>query len=312
MSIFHKKGQLPRQERDLYPVLYVAGSLKEYQRALVEKEVDSLRELGQVSRSFSGVLREAELFHNKLQDLGDSFANINQTAGQFGEVRDNSAGSVNGAQGQMEALGQTYTAIQSSYEEMAGIFSRLQEAVEGIRQCMGKIVAIADQTNILALNASIEAARVGEAGRGFSVVATQVKGLAKEIKVLAAEVEGGVADVEARAGQLSSSISVSQDTLGQGMEIVDQTSESFQSITTAAEDAVGVQDEISEVIESSQTELQVICQFFQRIKDLHQEVVKHIDNASRLGTTKSAMFEDMDNMISQLPPIVAELQQKEG
>ena len=52
MSIFHKKGQLPRQERDLYPVLYVAGSLKEYQRALVEKEVDSLRELGDLAETY--------------------------------------------------------------------------------------------------------------------------------------------------------------------------------------------------------------------------------------------------------------------
>ena len=305
MSIFHKKNNPSRQERDLYPVLYVANSLKECQQELVEKEVNSLRELGLVSSSFSGVVREADLFHNKLQDLGD------QTAEQFGQVRGDIAESVTGAQNQMEALGQTYSAVQSSYEEMAGIFTQLQTAVHGIRQCMGKIVSIADETNILALNAAIEAARVGEAGRGFSVVANQVKELAKEIKVLAAEVDGGVTDVEGRANQLSSSISASQDTLGQGIGIVSQTGESFQSITSAAEGAVRVQDEIADVIESSQTELQVICQFFQQIKELHQEVMRHIGNASSLGTTKSAMFEDMDNMISQLPPLVAELERGE-
>ncbi len=118
-------------------------------------------------------------------------------------------------------------------------------------------------------------------------------------------------DVEGRANQLSSSISASQDTLGQGIGIVSQTGESFQSITSAAEGAVRVQDEIADVIESSQTELQVICQFFQQIKELHQEVMRHIGNASSLGTTKSAMFEDMDNMISQLPPLVAELERGE-
>ncbi len=311
MSIFHKKNNPSRQERDLYPVLYVASSLKECQQELVEKEVNSLRELGLVSSSFSGVVREADLFHNKLQDLGDSFSNINQTAEQFGQVRGDIAESVTGAQNQMEALGQTYSAVQSSYEEMAGIFTQLQTAVHGIRRCMGKIVSIADETNILALNAAIEAARVGEAGRGFSVVANQVKELAKEIKVLAAEVDGGVTDVEGRANQLSSSISASQDTLGQGIGIVSQTGESFQSITSAAEGAVRVQDEIADVIESSQTELQVICQFFQQIKELHQEVMRHIGNASSLGTTKSAMFEDMDNMISQLPPLVAELERGE-
>lgn len=299
-----KKARQGQGEKSLYPVLHVAGSLLEYQKELVQKEVASLVELGMVNSSFSGVLREADLFQSKLQDLDDSFANIDQAAGQFSQVREGIAGSVEEAQSQMVELGKISAAVQQSYEEMAGTFAQLQAAIQGIQQCMGKIVSIADQTNILALNASIEAARVGAAGRGFSVVATQVKELSKEIKTLAGEVSDGISDVEDRANQLSSSISVSQETLGQGVGIVSQTDESFRSITEAAEGAVSVQTEISGVIGASQAELQVICKFFDRIKEQYQEVLKHINYASRLGTTKSAMFEDMDNMISQLPPLV--------
>ena len=167
---------------------------------------------------------------------------------------------------------------------------------------------MADQTNILAINASIEAARAGAAGRGFAVVAEQVKSLAKEIKVLANEVDSGICDVENNAGQLSGRIVISQQTLGQGVGIVGQADESFRKITAAAEGAVSVQTEISGVIEASQRELQVIRQFFDEIKGQYQEVVRHIDSASRLGTTKSAMFEDMDNMISQIPPLVKDLE----
>ncbi len=198
--------------------------------------------------------------------------------------------------------------VQHSYDQMAEIFSKLQAAIREIQQCMGKIVSIADQTNILAINASIEAARAGVEGRGFAVVAAQVKELAKEIKVLAGEVNTGVSDVEDRAGELNGSIRASQETLGQGAGIVAGTDESFRKITAAAEGAVTVQNEISGVISSSQGDLQVLCQFFDQIKDQYQEVIKHIDQASRLGTTKSAMFEDMDNMLSQIPPIIKDLE----
>ena len=62
------------------------------------------------------------------------------------------------------------------------------------------------------------------------------------------------------------------------------------------------------MIDASSRQLQVICQFFDDIKLLYQKVVHHIDKASALGSAKSAMFEDIDNMISQVPPIVREIE----
>ena len=309
--LFHKKDRQPdraREEKSLYPVLHVADSLKEYQQELVKKEVASLWELSQVGASFGGVLREGDHFQMKLQDLGASFSNINETAGQFGQVRGEIAQAVSAARGQMEELGQTSVQVQQTYDTMAETFAQLEEAIRGIQRSMGKIVSIAEQTNILAINASIEAARAGQEGRGFAVVAAQVKKLAEEIKDLAGEVDNGVNDVELRAGELSQSISVSQQTLDRNTGIVSQTEGSFEKITAAAENAVVVQTEIADVIGASQRELEGLRQFFDHIKDQYQSVVEHIDSASRLGTTKSAMFEDMDNMISQLPPIVKDLE----
>ncbi len=299
-----RKPEKIREEKSLYPIVHVAGSLKDYQKELVKKEVASLWELSMVKSTFDGVLQEADHFQSKLQELGTSFANINETAEQFAQVRSEIGETVTGAQNEMVQLGQISIQVQKSYEEMTETFVQLQNAINGIQQCMGKIVSIADQTNILAINASIEAARAGTAGRGFAVVAAQVKELAREIKVLAGEVDGGVSEVETRAGELNRTIETSQATLNQGVDIVAETGECFQQITSAAEGAVGVQTEIAGVIQTSQSELQAICRFFDQIKERHQEVVCHIETASRLGTTKSAMFEDMDNMISQIPHLV--------
>lgn len=311
--LFQKKSRRSnqvREESSLYPMLHVANSLKEYQQELVKKEVASLWELGQVGASFSGVLKEGDRFQTKLEDLGESFSNINETAEQFSHVREEISQAVSEARDRMATLGQTSLEVQQSYETMTETFRHLENAIQEIQRSMGKIVSIAEQTNLLAINASIEAARAGTEGRSFAVVATQVKKLAEEIKELAGEVDSGVSEVGNRAGELSQSISASQQTLGQSVGLVTQAEGSFEKITTAAEGAVSVQTGISGVIEMSRQELESLRQFFDLIKERYQDVVKHINSASQLGTTKSAMFEDMDNMLSQLPPLVDELRPK--
>ena len=75
------------QEKGLYPVGYVIENLKDYQRDLVEKEVDSLRELNKITYSFKKVLSESENFQEQLQDFGQNFSSISQVSSQFETVK---------------------------------------------------------------------------------------------------------------------------------------------------------------------------------------------------------------------------------
>lgn len=302
-----KSGRNQDSSQSLYSVLHVADSLKDYQKELVSKEVESLWELGMVGSSFKGVMNKAEHFHEQLSDFEQSFSEINNVAGQFEHVRGEISDAVSEAQGKVEELKYTSVQVEKSYSDMEHTFEHLQASVEGIQRCMKKIISIAEQTNILAINASIEAARAGQFGKGFAVVATNVKELADEIKELAEEVDTGIHEVERETGELNNSITVSQQALDRNINTVNSAYESFNKITESAENTVTVQAEISNVIEEANKELQIIGQFFDEIKQQYQGVVKHIERANNLGTTKSAMFEDMDNVISQIRPVIEEL-----
>ena len=156
------------------------------------------------------------------------------------------------------------------------------------------------------LNASVEAARAGEQGKGFAVVAVEVKKLADEIKNLTGEVDSGINEVERGADKLNDSIVTSQKALGESIDKVNETYDMFDEITQSAEGATTVHSEISGVIEDSKAALGELCGFFDQINNQYQDVTHHIERADSLGTTKSAMFEDIDNMMAQIPPIIKE------
>ena len=218
--IFGKKPQekvkVKVKTKSLYPVQYVIKSLKDYHHALVQSEVASLNEMNMVSDSFRAVLDESENFKETLQDFGNTFSEITTVSGQFESVKDNITASVSHVQGEVEELKNSSLMVETYFEEMIQTFEDFQASLKQIKSYMGRIVSIADQTNILSLNASIEAARAGEQGKGFAVVADEVKKLAEEIKNLANAVDSSISDVEQGTDKLSSSIAAMASSYCQG------------------------------------------------------------------------------------------------
>lgn len=86
----------------------------------------------------------------------------------------------------------------------------------------------------------------------------------------------------------------------------------FDQIIEAADGAKTVQQEISQVTQSSGQKLEQVKDCFESEEEKMQRVLAYIERANELGTTKSSMFEDMNNLVGQLNPIVKEIQQKQS
>ena len=134
--------------------------------------------------------------------------------------------------------------------------------------------------------------------------------MSEEIKNLADMVDTSIDNVEQGTDRLSASIQTSHQALGQSLSKVDDTYAMFDNITQAAEGAESVQAEISQVIHESKSKLQNLSAFFGQMKMQYEKVMQHINRASQMGTTKSAMYEDIDNMMSQIPPVIKDYSAK--
>lgn len=126
------------------------------------------------------------------EELGASTAEINRVSEQVSSL--------------VEEAGQKATSVGDNIGEMTHAVSSMEQSIDLINQ-------VAEQTNLLALNATIEAARAGEAGKGFAVVASEVKALANQAQELNEEIAGRVQDVKDRTQAVSLAVDDVSDAL---------------------------------------------------------------------------------------------------
>lgn len=169
--------------------------------------------------------------------------------------------------------------IALSVGHSAALIEGLNERARQISSIVGVISEIADQTNLLALNAAIEAARAGEQGRGFAVVADEVRKLAERTGNATGEITAMISDIQNETANAVSSMNTGTRQAERGVDLAEQAAQSLSQVNSGSHDVRARIEEIADAIREQSAATTDIAQNLERISVMSENTNREVQNA---------------------------------
>lgn len=225
----------------------------------------------------SDALRQAEDISSSLNSVQEMTDSIQQVASNASEAADVAALATEAALRGGEAVDRTVTGILEIRETVAETtrkVKRLAESSQEISKIVALISQIASRTNLLALNASIEAARAGESGRGFAIVADEVRQLADRAAKASKEIEQIVLQIQSETGTVMTAMEEGTQQVIEGTRRAEQAKSSLDEIIDVSRRIDGLVKEISEATVQQTETSRSVAQVMQTLELTANETSK--------------------------------------
>jgi methyl-accepting chemotaxis protein len=271
-------------------------------RELIERVIRAAGDTGSAASSLTGqALRVTEASAGQCEKAAESASSVQQLAVSVSEVAAHAADTHQivvqavdlSAQGQRIA-GDAIGEMQRVADDIRGAVeavATLEARSRSVGQVVRVIAEIAGQTNLLALNAAIEAARAGEAGRGFAVVADEVRKLADRTRQSTKEIERTIGDIEAGIAEVVDCIRAGDLRVAESSRVIKSVGGALATINDEVRRSSAL---ISEIVNATQAQSEVSQQIARSIEKMAEMAEENHDTACRTSSSVEGL-----NQLSQ-------------
>lgn len=269
----------------------------------VQKVSDSSEHTADIAiRTNQGVhkqMSEIELVATAVHQMTSTAQDVARNATQAAQAANHADGAANQGMQIVQNTSNSISALASEIGRAVGVVQTLAADSENINAILTTIRGIAEQTNLLALNAAIEAARAGEQGRGFAVVADEVRNLAQKTQQATQEIQSMILQLQNGTRQV---VQVMEDSQSKTQESVGHAAEAAQALETITK-AVSVINDMNTQIASAAEEQSAVAEDINRnvtnIGQVANEVAGGATESSQASAELTKLAEQQRRLINQ-------------